>query len=191
MQQDRWENWFQPGEKLRWEGMPVKGRIHWLRNLGLSAFGSFFFLGGCLPLGTAFGYIEAEDGPVGFGMAVFLFFFSLPFLAVGAGAFLSGWVSDYFKPRRTRYALTDRAGYIATNYWNRKMEVIPVASGVRIEFQETGRNTGSVYFDFKHHTDSDGDKKITKRGFEDIEGADKVYHLLRKLKANVGPEYSE
>ncbi len=191
MTEDRWENWFQPGEKLRWEGAPVKGRVRWLQNLGFSAFGAFFFAGGCLPLATAFGYIEAEDGPVGLGLAVLLFFFAIPFLAVGGGFFLSGWVSDYLKPRRTRYALSDRAGYIATNYWYRKMEVIPFTSGVRIELQETGRDIGTVYFDFKHHTDSDGDKKITKRGFEDIHDVKKVYHLLRKLKSKVGPEYSE
>lgn len=188
---DRWEDWFQPGEQLIWEGEPVTGRIHWGRNIFLTCFGIPFLLGGFAIAGTALGVIPWDGGIIGLGLKTFLLAFSVPFIAMGGGLAFGTWVADYLQPRRTRYALTNRAGYVATNYWNRNMDVIPEKSGVRVEYEETGRGSGTVYFHFDHHTDSDGDKAVTKRGFENIADAKQVYDLIRDLKSNVGPEYSE
>ena len=190
MYEDRWENWFQPGERLRWEGAPVAGRVHWLRNIFFTCFGIPFLFGGLMTAAAALGFVPFEEGPLAWGMMIFLLAFSVPFLAVGGGLVFGTWVFDYLKPRRTRYALTDRAGYVATNYWHRNMDVIPVKSGVRVEFEETGGGAGNVFFHFQHYKDSDGDSVAKKRGFENIPDAKKVYDLVRKLKANAGPEFS-
>ena len=187
---DRWEDWFQPGERLLWEGAPAKGRIHWGRNIFVTCFGIPFLLGGLAVAGTGIGVIPWNESAAGVGMTIFALAFSVPFITVGAGMVFGTWVADYLQPRRTRYALTDRAGYVATNFWKRGMDVIPVKSGVRIEYQETRRGAGTVYFHFDHHTDSDGDKAVTKRGFENIPDAKHVYGLIRDLKAGLDPEVS-
>ncbi len=185
--QDRWQDWFQPDEKLRWEGVPVTGRVHWLKNIFLSCFGTPFFLGGLGAASAGLGFLPV-DGPVGFGGTLFLFAFSVPFLAVGAGLVFGPWIADRYKPRRTRYALTDRAGYVATNFWSRKMDVFPIRHGVRVEYEDNGGGAGSVFFHFEGYRDSDGDPQIRRHGFEDIADAKKVYDLVRKLKADAEPE---
>lgn len=182
---ERWEDWFEGDETLLWEGAPKGGVIHWVRNIFFSAFG-IPFLGaglGCAAMGLGhLANLTIADLAIG----VFLSAFSIPFIGVGGGMVFGGWISDYYVPRRTRYALSTKAGYVATRYWGRNMDVVPVRSHVRIELIEHRNGTASIYFHFEETRDSDGDKQTSKKGFADIEDGAEVYRLLRDIQAKKG-----
>lgn len=177
---DRWEDWFEPGETLLWEGAPM-GRLRptpgtiaaavfglpfLLAGLGVSVGGLFYGLGGDLGWGTAGG--------------LFVFLFGLPFIGVGAGLVFFPAYAQARAHRNVRYALSDRRAYIATQWWDRKIEVLTVAPDAPVTV-EAGR---SVYFHTVIGTDSDGDRSLERKGFENITDAMDVYRLIRDRQAS-------
>ncbi len=185
---ERWEDWFQPGEKLLWQGAPAPGQWNILRNLFLTAFGIPFLSAGLFVSSMGLGYFFSPDRSIEFLLGVVLFAFGIPFIAVGGGMVFGTWISDWMTPTHTRYALTTRAGYIAKRLWKRNLEVLPIQQDMLIEFEEGRRGTGSVYFHFETDIDSDGDKSSTRKGFEGINDAQAVYRLLRELKSGNVPD---
>lgn len=182
---ERWEDWFDQDETLLWEGAPKVGTTHWVRNIFFSAFGIPFLGAGIGSAASAFGHLVSFSiGDLAIG--IFLALFSVPFIGAGAAMVFGGWMSDYYVPRRTRYALTTKAGYVATRYWGRNMDVVPVSKNVRIELIEHRNGTATVFFHFEKTRDSDGDLRTTMKGFREIEDGDKVYRLLRDLQAKKG-----
>ncbi|NNE86440.1 MAG: hypothetical protein HKN27_00055 [Silicimonas sp.] len=177
-----WQDWFDDGEALLWQGAPQPGVIHWGRNILLTAFGIPFLSAGLVCAAMGLGYIaKFTFGEMALG--VFLAAFSVPFVAVGGAMIFGTWVSDYIVPRRTRYALTSKAGYVATRYWGRKMDVFPVRAGTRVELQQHRSGAATVHFHFEETRDSDGDVRIEKKGFENIADGQAVYRLIRDVQA--------
>ena len=179
---ERWEDWFDDSEKLLWQGAPKRGIIHWPRKILISAFG-FPFLGAglvCAAMGLAY-LAKLTLGDMALG--VFLAAFSVPFVAVGGAMVFGTWLSDYFVPLRTKYALTNKAGYVATRYWGRNMDVFPIRKETRIELAQHRYGASTVHFHFEETRDSDGDQMTTKKGFTDIADGEKVYRLIRDIQA--------
>lgn len=179
---ERWEDWFDAGETLLWQGAPKPGIVHWLRNIGITAFGIPFLCAGlfCAAAGLRF-LVKLTLGDLAFG--VFLTAFSVPFVVVGGVMVFGPWVADVLVPQRTRYALTNKAGYEATRYWGRKMDVFPIKPETRIELIQHRYGASSVHFHFEEKLDSDGDQSVTKKGFADIADGEKVYRLVRNAQA--------
>lgn len=177
---DRWEDYFEPGETLIWEGAPqgrarptpgmiaaaVFGLPFLLAGLGISIGGLFFGVGADLGWGTAGG--------------LFMFLFGLPFIGVGAGLVLAPWYMQARAHRNVRYALTDRRAYIASQWWNRTMEVLTIAPDSPVTI-DAGR---SVFFHTIVGTDSDGDRTTERKGFENVADAMEVYRLIRDIQAS-------
>lgn len=180
---DAWKDWFQKDEFLVWEGAPALGQWHWVRNSLLSAFGFPFLSAGLFVSGMGLGQIFAFGGLWDIGLGLFLTAFGVPFMAVGAGLVFGTWLHDYLTPRRTRYALSNRAGYVATRFWHRNMDVIPLTPDTHVEMSETRKGVATIHFSFHPYTDSDGDQQIRKKGFEGIADGRIVYGLIRALKA--------
>jgi len=181
---ERWEDWFEPGERLVWEGSP-EGR--WTLTPGLlflAAFGVPFLAAGLFVSGGAI----LVGGPFHFGVVGVLgrfvaFCFGLPFLAAGLGMVAGPLYLQSQAPRHVRYALSDRRAYVATSWWNRKMEVLTISTGAPIEVED-GR---SVFFHTLVGRDGDGDRTTTRKGFENIADAAVVYRLLRGIQARKDP----
>lgn len=180
---DAWEDWFQKDERLLWQGAPAPGQWNWIRNVFFTAFGIPFLGAGLFVSGMGLGYLFGLSGFWDAALGIFLTAFGIPFMAVGGGMVFGSWVHDYMKPTHTRYALTDRAGYIATRFWKRNMDVVPITPETQVEIEETRRGTTSIYFGFDHYTDSDGDRQTRKKGFEGILDGRAVYKLIRAIKA--------
>ncbi len=181
--EDDWEDWFQQDERLLWQGAPAPGQWHWIRNSFMTAFGIPFLAAGLFVTGMGLGHIFGFDGLLDIGLGLFLSAFGVPFIAVGAGLVFGTWLSDYMTPTHTRYALTDRAGYVATRFWNKNMDVIPISNDTQVEMTETRNGIATIYFNFSPYTDSDGDQQIRKKGFEGIADGQAVYRLIRALQA--------
>jgi len=190
LKSERWEDWFDDGEKLLWQGAPKLGVIHWGRNILFTAFGIPFLGAGLVCAAMGLGYLaKLTLGDVALG--VFLAAFSVPFVAVGGAMVFGTWVSDYIVPRRTRYALTNKAGYVATSYWGRKMDVFPIRAGTRVELEQQRNGAASVHFHFETTRDSDGDLSTEKKGFSDIEDGQTVYRLIRDAQAALEADQRE
>lgn len=182
---DRWEDWFQPGETLLWEGAPAPGFRHVPRNIFFTAFGIPFLGAGLFTSGMGLGHLFdlAEMWHVALG--VFLTAFGMPFIAVGAGMAFGPWMHEYLRPSRVRYALTDRNAYIASRLWKRNMEVLALRPETDIEIEEHRDGTVSLYFHFDSYRDSDGDRRTEKKGFEALSDGRDVYAMLRNRLAEM------
>lgn len=180
---DTWEAYFDPGEKLLWQGAPVSIVFPGFGGLFISAFGMPFFLAGwgMMVVSIAGMFGVSWDGFSGLGAGIFLFFFSIPFAVIGTGMVLGPWFSGPFSARRVRYALTDKRAYIAKNYYKRQMESYVISPGDPIELVQ-GRKADTVGFHVRHGRDSDGDRTTEKVAFENIADGEAVYHLIRKIQ---------
>lgn len=185
---ERWEDWFVPGETLLWEGAPAPGIRKPFLNIffgifGLPFLGAGLFVSG-LGLGYLLGFME-NWSPWHLALGVFLAAFGVPFIIAGGGMVFGTWTHDYLRPRRVRYALSNKNGYVASRFWDRKMEVFPIDESARIETQSHSDGTTSIWFHFQHRRDSDGDDHIDKKGFEALADGEEVYRMIRNLKAGL------
>ncbi|MEP2262099.1 MAG: hypothetical protein ABJI00_11830, partial [Paracoccaceae bacterium] len=159
--------------------------IHWLRNIFFSLFGLPFLTVGLFTAASGVGHLASMTvGDLAFG--VFLAAFSVPFIGAGGAMVFGPWIADHYVPRRTKYALTNKAGYVATRYWTRSMDVFPIRAETRIELTEHRSGASTVNFHFEETRDSDGDQTTVKKGFSDIEDGATVYRLIRDIQAEKG-----
>lgn len=182
---DRWEDWFQPGETLLWEGAPAPGFRQIPRNILLGLFGLPFLGAGLFT--CYFGLSQMIGGGIGgFVAGIFITAFGAIFVVVGGAMVFGTWLEEILAPRRTRYALTNRNGYIATRTFKRAMQVLPIRPDARVETQENMDGTMTVYFHFETTRDSDGDQIVDKKGFEGLADGYEVYRLIRDIQAKQG-----
>lgn len=182
-----WQDWFQPGEELLWEGAPAPGIRNPIGNAFITVFGIPFLGAGVFVSGLGLGYLFGFApgwNPWHLAIGVFLTAFGIPFIAAGAGMVFGPWLTEYLRPRRIRYAITQRNAYVASRMWGRKMEVLPIRPGVHIETEEHRDGTMSLWFHFDKYTDSDGDKQISKKGFEALRDGREVYRQIRNLQSH-------
>ena len=178
---ERWDDWFDEGENLLWQGRPENVR-HWGVGLLISVLGGPFLLAGLFVAANGLRMLGAADAMGEYAFGVFLTLFSLPFISVGFGMVFGIWILDYLTPKHTRYALTNKAGYVATSFWNRKMDVFPIMPDIRVELIENRRGTSTIFFHFEEKLDSDGDQLTSKKGFTDIADGKEVYRIVRGLQ---------
>lgn len=178
---DGWEDYFDPGEMLIWQGAPERRSRLTPTMIGLAIFGTPFLMAGlgvsfgglAFMLGFDFGWAKAAGG-------FFMFLFGMPFMGAGAGMVFGPYYAQSRAHKYVRYALTDRRAYIASNWWKRrKMEVLTIARDAPVTIE----NDRSVYFHTIVGTDSDGDRSTERKGFENIADAIKIYRLLREIQS--------
>lgn len=175
-----WEDYFHGREELLWEGHPATGFKGTWGMVFMSLFGLPFFGAGVLALTT--GLASIFSGTLSdFAMGLFVVLFSVPFLLVGLGLVFGTWIAMYYAPHFIRYAVTNKRAYIATSWWNHRIESYPIREDTFFELDQGRFDT--VYFHLKISRDSDGDRTETKIGFEHIENGMEVYQLLRDVQA--------
>lgn len=182
---DRWEDYFAPGERLIWEGQPMPGRSATPMTIGLAIFGIPFFLAGLAVSGGALLSLMGFDlNIVKAAEAVYMFFFGLPFLGMGGGLVFGPWYALRNAHRKIRYALSDQRADIATSWWSRRIEVLPILRGSELSLQ----NGKDVYFHTRIKRDGDGDRVTEEKGFENIADAAYVYQLMREIQDGQGSD---
>ena len=176
-----WQDVFEPGEKLLWEGAPEPMGIPGLGGIALSVFGMPFFGAGLFILYTALtGQTIADEGGGEPWSGFWLFMFGTPFFLVGTGLCLGPWFFYATAHKFTSYALSSHAGYVATNFLRRRMKMYPIDPNMEIEL-ELGRHS-SVFFHKSQYKDSDGDIVESRIGFENIRDGRGVYDLIRSVQ---------
>jgi hypothetical protein len=169
-----------------WQGSPLRGIYDIPKRLFLSAFGTPFLGGGLMCFGFAIFSLGSGEGAASLGLGVFLAIFALPFLGVGLYLVFGQWVEAMQAHRRVRYALTDRAAYVARRYWRRTLEVFPIMPQTAVELVE-GRGVFTVWLHTRREGDSDGGTTTEKKGFENIADGRDVFALIRGLQTGIRP----
>jgi hypothetical protein len=178
---ESWQDYFQPGEALLWEGAPKPGVHGWPKIIGLALFGlPFLIVGiGIFVAGLKQTFSGGTWGTMGLG--ILFTAFSIPFAGIGAVMVFGQWYGAATAHHTIRYALSTRAAYVAKTRWKRSIESYPIvrstASGL-----EKGRNADTVWFHVQSERDSDGDRSTTRIGFDNIADGESVYRLIRGIQ---------
>ena len=181
MTAERWEDYFQPGEKLLWSGAPEPGFHDWPQTLFMTIFGIPFLAAGA---GLSFGglwFATKAESASQLGMTLLATVFGLPFLGVGLFLVIGQWLLAQAAPRRIRYALSTRAAYVAKRLWSRDMAIYPITPGTTLELKSR-RGVDKVIFYSHRENDSDG-TTLTQGTFDNIANGAQVLRLLRELQA--------
>ncbi|MEM0988588.1 MAG: aspartate carbamoyltransferase catalytic subunit [Pseudomonadota bacterium] len=175
-----WDPYLDPGEKVLWEGAPEPGLRFKLSDIPLSLFGCLFggFAIFWIAMATSMsGGITRGPGAIittGFPL------FGLPFLAVGAYFAFGRFFWAAYVRGKTRYALTNKRGIIASSAISRKLTSYPIDADTAIEFQPGAAAT--LYFAAEEKRGNKGRRYTVKHGFEYIRGGDEVYRLMRQVQ---------
>ena len=177
---DRWDDYFEPGEVLLWQGAPEPGPHSYIGTIAISAFGIPFFIAGLTTAGMGLGRLFAVSGVSDFGTGLFLTAFSVPFLGVGTAMTFGTWLYAANSHKFTRYALSNKRAYLATSLFRHSIATYTIAADDPVTLVQ-GR-TDSVRFKSISARDSDGDVTFQKVGFENIKDGPEVYALIRQIQ---------
>jgi hypothetical protein len=176
---DRWEDYFDPDEKLLWQGQPRPKTGLSFVIVFLALFGLPFLIAGLGVFGSGIaGIFNSGAGLGGVGVGMFMLFFSVPFIGAGAAMVFGPWYMQANAHRKVRYALSNRRAYIATQWWTRKLQTVRIAADATVTLE----NGKDVYFRTEVSKDSDGDRTTERKGFESIADAEEVYRLIRGIQ---------
>lgn len=176
-----WDSYLQPGERLLWQGAPLPGVHGKARLIGLSLFGlPFLVVGGATCIAGLMMVIGAQ-GWADVGLSLFIAAFSLPFAGIGLALVFWQWVEAAQAHRKVRYALSNRAAYIARNGRTRSLESYPILRDTAVSLDKA-RGADTVWFHARIEKDSDGDRTTSRIGFENIADGDGVFRLIRSLQ---------
>lgn len=175
---DRWEDYFEPDEKLVWQGQPEPGLKSPLAVIALSIFGIPFLLAGMFTAAQGVSALFDQGGTWGIGGGLFFIAFSVPFLMAGLGMTFGSWLAALYGNRYIRYALTNKRAYIAKSFIKHALATYTIKPDDIVTLEQ-GR-FDSVKFKTVHGRDSDGDKTTETIGFDWIKDGPKVYQLVRE-----------
>lgn len=166
-----WEPYLDPGERLLWTGVPGKGIRLDLPTLGRSAGGIFFLGFAIFWTGGAAG--ASKGGALGGLFALF----GLPFIAYGAWLAFGHIVWDAFVRSGTRYAVTDRRAFIATQALGRRLESYPIDANTELDYRPGP--PVSIYFAKRLAKRNRGGTHEIAIGFPYLKDGDAAYRALR------------
>lgn len=169
---ETWQDWIGKGERIVWQGAPVRRGPWRAPNLFLFLFGAPFLLAGITIFWNGIAALRLSFWPALAGIG--LMAFALPFLTAGAAMMFGPALHGHLAPLRVRYALTDRAAYIGERWVRRSLTRVELHAG------EIDLHLGppdSIWF--RTERQDDGDGPSTRRvGFADIADGRAVYDLV-------------
>ncbi|WP_102110374.1 hypothetical protein [Oceaniglobus roseus] len=176
-----WEDILSEGEEILWQGQPVRGLRQPLQTIALSVFGLPFLAGGLACSGAGLlGLFAPGLSPHRLEAAIALVF-GLPFIATGALMVFGTWYKALTAHRNVFYTLTNRRGYIATQFWKRRLTSFPIGPAGAVSL-DTGRRGDTVWFAEQSRRAGKRGYTTVRIGFEDIADGAAVWRLIRGLQ---------
>ena len=176
-----WQDHFQPGETLLWQGAPLPGVRNKARLTFLTIFGIPFLLGG---IAGAIAGLQTIfwKGQIGLG----LFILAIALILGGLGFILVfwQWVDAARAHRTTRYALSNTCAYIARLGPKQSCNTYPILASSETALEHRN-GYDNLWFHLRHERDSDGAPTTTKIGFEGIADGLTPYKLIRSIQAGL------
>jgi hypothetical protein len=173
-----------PGERLLYAGRPdwraEKGSLLLLFLIGVfwSAISSIFFgLSGGAILGLT--EIKSNGAPASFGLTLFLFLFSLVFLAFGL-AVMAAPILGIRKSNNTVHAVTDQRLLSVSTDRDRGAESHPLSKINFIKRKDRKDGSGSLLIGYGVERDGDGDPKPLTMDWSGISNAKRAETVIRE-----------
>ena len=176
----------QHGERILYAGQP-DWCAEWGKLLALFLFGvfwssiSFIFFG--ISAGSLLGLVPMTSNgqPAGLGMQIFIFVFSLPFVAIGL-AFLAAPFLGIAKSRRTVHAVTDTRvlNVYAASHGGAESYNIRTINFVKRRDRRDG--FGSLSIGYGVEKDSDGDPRPLALDWSGIPEAKRAETMIYELR---------
>ncbi len=173
-----------PGERVLYAAQPdwraERGKLMaiFLFGLGWSAI-AFLFFG--MSLGALLGIAPQQSNgkPAGFGMMLFFFLFSLPFVAIGLACLAAPFLGIR-KSRNTVHVVTDAR--LVNIYGGRDAgaESYPLAKINFIKRRDRRNGTGNLHIGYGVEKDSDGDPRPLTTDWSGIPDAKRAEALIRE-----------
>ena len=176
-----WQDHFQPGETLLWQGAPLPGVRNKARLTALAIFGIPFLIFGIF--GTLAG-LQNIFWKNQIGLGLFILAIALILGALGATLVFWQWVVAARAHRTIRYALSSKCAYIAQTGPKLRLETYPILASSETAL-EHGAGYDNLWFHLRHERDSDGAPTTTKIGFEGIADGLTPYKLIRSIQAGL------
>ncbi len=171
------------GERVLYAGQP-DWRADWGSLFAIFIFGIFWsaisFMFFSMSLGGLLGLVpfNSNGKPAGFGMNVFFFVFSLPFVAIGC-AMLAAPFLGIRKSRRTVHAITDTR--LLNVYVGRDQgaESYPLNRVNFIKRKDKRGGAGNLQIGYGVEKDSDGDTRPLTMDWSGIPDARRAEQIIR------------
>ena len=176
-----WQDHFQPGETLLWQGAPLPGVRNKARLTALAIFGIPFLIVGIF--GTLAG-LQNIFWKNQIGLGLFILAIALILGALGATLVFWQWVVAARAHRTIRYALTNRCAYSARIGLKQAVDTYPILANAETTLEHCN-GYDSLWFHLRHERDSDGAPTTTKIGFEGIADGLIPYKLIRSIQAGL------
>jgi hypothetical protein len=173
----------QPGERILFAAQP-DWRSGWLGLLATFSFGAFwlsiammFFVGsGASLLGIS--PMLSKGKPAGFGLSLFMFLFSLPFVAIGLG-FLAAPFLAMRKARATVHLITDDRLINISIGRDTNIESFPFKKINFVKRRSRANGSGTLEIGYGVERDSDGDPRPLTFDWSGIPDATQAEALIR------------
>lgn len=174
----------QSGERVLYAGMP-DWRAEWGKLLAILLFGlgwsaiSFVFFG--MSLGGLLGLVPVTSGgaPAGLGMMLFIFIFSLPFVAIGL-VLLAAPLFGIRKSRATVHAVTDARLLNVFTGKDSGAESYPLTRVNFIKRRDRRDGTGNLQIGYGVEKDSDGDPRPLTMDWSGIPDVKRAEAIIRE-----------
>ena len=172
------------GERVLYAGQP-NWCAEWGALFAILVFGifwsaiSFMFFG--MSLGGLLGIVpfNSNGKPAGFGMNVFFFVFSLPFVAIGV-AMLAAPFLGIRKSRHTVHAVTDTRLINVYAGRDKGAESYPFARVIFVKRKDRRDGTGNLQIGYGVEKDSDGDTRPLTMDWSGIPDARRAEAIIRE-----------
>lgn len=165
---DRWDDYFEPGEVLLWQGAPEPGPQSYIGPYLISIFGIPFLLAGLATARTGLGYVFGMNSLGDLGIGLFLSAFSVPFICAGAAMTVGIWLHAFNGHKFVRYALTNKRACVARSFYKHALETYAIGPDDAVTLEQGRFDT--VRFKTIHGRDSDGHE---------------VYALIRQIQRDL------
>ncbi len=175
-----WAAALQSGERLLWTGRPEPGLDFRKTSLVESLVG-IGFIGIAIVWFVSTGAVVSEGRARGPGwINAILPYLGLVFLAIGLYLLVGHFFWKAWVRRQSRYALSDRRAFIATNLFRRSLASYPFTRWMPLEL-EPG-TPGTVWFADEEKRGTNGQRYIARYGFECIADAAQVHRMIDEMR---------
>jgi len=193
---EKFQNDLSPGEVVLWTGQPNTGVIFHARDLYLIPFslmwGGFAIFWELSVLGYWGSPHKTETGPISW----FFVLWGILFVVIGQYIIWGRFVFDWWRKKRTYYAITDKPLLIVEEVRNRKLTSVRLTENtflgkstrrdgkgtLRFGVPESSRNSWAYWGNFE----TDG-----RPSFRDIDEVEQVYTMITNSQARLKSDINE
>ncbi len=178
---DFWETHLHPGETLLWQGAPIPSFQLKFEEIFVAAIGLFIAFFGLSMFVASLEYFNLAEIWGEFIWPIVGIVAAFPIAGFGLFLIFECTYAEVMQRRSTRYALSNRSAYIASNWRTFTINSYPILPGTTIGLRQ-GKRWSRVSFYVRTTKGEEDDIVTTIISFERIADGPKVFRLIRGIQ---------